>query len=367
MENKKSQKKLGEPGYLNKNCWLVRNLNYNPYKRCQYCELKFHNCLFLHYQALSAFLIILIFIFSFLIERKISEFLIISVFTLVIIYGYFFNKSTDKLILASFKEKKAKEFLENFNKILQQKVDEQTKNIIALSEMKSEFLKIVNHQLRTPASIIMNYLSMIQEGLIKEEEIKEVINKLIFSSQRLITILDDLLDAQELVGEKIVLNPKPCQIEDIILEVFNRFQFIASQRNIILKLEKLQKPLPQILLDEKRIKKAISKLIDNAILYTEKGEVGVELGLIKKDKKDFLQIKIRDTGIGITQEDMGKIFKIFSRGKEGIKMHPNGSGLGLYIAKEYIKAHQGEIEAQSQGKDKGSTFIITLPVITEGS
>jgi signal transduction histidine kinase len=357
---------IGKPGYLNENCWLVKSLNYAPYKRCQYCELKFRNCVFLHYQIISLILILFFLTLSFLVEGKNSKLLIIAVFTLVIVYGYFFNTSTDKIIQANFAQRKAKEALEELTENLEQKVKEQTKNIQALSEMKSEFLKIVNHQLRTPTSIIMSYLSMMHEGSIKgEERIKETISKTFLSSQRLITILDDLLNAQELVGERPGLNLRPCQIEEVIPRVLEHFQFAADQKKLFLTFEKPKKPLPQILLDEERIERAISKLIDNAILYTEKGGVSVEAGLIKEDKKDFLQIKIKDTGIGITKEDMGKIFRIFSRGKEGVGMHPNGSGLGLYIAKEYIEIHQGKIEVQSQGKDKGSTFIITLPIITE--
>jgi len=256
--------------------------------------------------------------------------------------------------------------VQDLSQNLQDKVKEQTKNIEALSEMKSEFLKIVNHQLRTPTTIIMSLLSMVQEGSIKgEEKIKETLNKVYLSSQRLITILDDILNAQELVGERPGLNLKPCQIENLISKAIEHFKFPASQKNLTLNFEKPKKPLPQILLDEERIERVLKKIVDNAILYTEKEGVTIATNLIKEDKKEFIQIKVRDTGMGITKEDREKLFRIFSRGKEGVSRHPNGSGLGLYIAKEYIEAHQGKIGVQSEGKDKGSTFIITLPIITE--
>jgi len=356
-------KKPGEVGYLNKNCWLVRSLGYSPYRRCQYCQLKFRHCLFLHYQIISLVLVFFIFVTAFILERKISELIIISVFVFIIVYGYFFNKNTDKLIRANFNERKVKESLEDLTENLEQKVREQTRNIEVLLEMKSEFLRIVSHQLRTPVSIIMGYLSMIQEGTIKgEKRIKEIINKVFLSAQRLVTILDDILIAQELVGQKPILSLRPCQIEKIIAKVINHFQFVAKQKKISLEFVKPKQSLPPILLDEERLGKAISKIIDNAVLYTEKGGVVVKIDLIKDYRGDVLEIKIKDTGIGINKEDKDKIFLMFSRGKRATNINPNGSGLGLYIAKAYIEAHQGKIEVQSEGENKGTTFVITLPI-----
>lgn len=256
--------------------------------------------------------------------------------------------------------------VKDLTKNLEQKVKEQTRNIEALSEMKSEFLKIVNHQLRTPTTIIMSLLSMIQEGSIKgEEKIKETLSKAYLSSQRLITILDDLLNAQELIGERPGLNLQPCRIEDIISKVLEHFEFSASQKNLTLTFKKSKKPLPQVLLDEERIERVFKKLVDNAILYTEEGGLTITANLIKENQKDFIQIKIQDTGMGITKDDKEKLFKIFSRGKEGLSVHTNGSGLGLYIAKEYVEVHRGKIEVQSEGQGQGSTFIITLPLVSE--
>ena len=114
MENKEKLEKgrIGESEYLNKNCWLAKTLNYSPTKRCQYCELKFRHCLFFQYLIITLFLVSFLFILSFLIEGKISRLVIVSIFVLVIIYGYFFNKSTEKIIRANFIEKKAKEEVE---------------------------------------------------------------------------------------------------------------------------------------------------------------------------------------------------------------------------------------------------------------
>ncbi len=360
-----SPPKLGESGYLNKNCWLVKSLGYTPYRRCQYCELKFRNCLFLHYQVVSAILITLILISSFLIERKNSEFLIIVVFGLIIVYGYFFNKSTDKLIRANFTERKAKELLKNFNKTLQQKVDEQTKNIKALSEMKSEFLKIVNHQLRTPVSIIKGMTSMLAEGSLKGEKKEDFIKKVYLSSERLETILDDILLAQSLVGGGEPVKFSPCQVEEIVEKQVEHLKAQAEMKGLKIIFAKPKQTLPMTLADSEMLERAISRLIDNAILYTEKGEVKVLVSLRKEKGKDFIEISVKDSGIGLDEEDKKNLFKLFHRGQNATSLHPNGSGLGLFIVKELINFHRGKVEAQSQGKDRGSTFTITLPIITE--
>jgi signal transduction histidine kinase len=359
------EKKIGEPGYLNQNCWLVKNLNYPPYKRCRYCEIKFHNCLFLKYQIISTLLIILFLSLSFLIKEKIFELMIVSVFTFVIVYGYFFNKTTDELIKNNFLLKRAKDDLEKINKKLEDEVEKRTKDIVALSQIKTEFLRIVNHQLRTPVSIVKSMLSMIIEGSIKEKEIKGCLNEIYSSVERLESILDDLLTAQELVGTKPTLNLSFCNLEELILKVIEKFSVSAQQKNLSLSFEK-EGQLPKlILLDKDKVEKILKKLIDNAIFYTEKGEIKIKTQIVKKDKKEFIQIFVKDTGIGITDDDKKHLFKIFSRGKEAEKIHPNGSGLGLYIVNEYVKLHKGKIEVESEGRNKGTTFIVNLPVITQ--
>lgn len=120
---------LGEQGYVNRNCWLARNVNSSPSNHCQYCEIKFSSCVFFRYAVVSLILVFIILAIAFFIEGNISRSLIISIFVLVLTYGYYFDISTEKIIEANFAQKKAKESLEDLNKNLQQKVAEQTKHI----------------------------------------------------------------------------------------------------------------------------------------------------------------------------------------------------------------------------------------------
>ncbi|MFH1551451.1 MAG: HAMP domain-containing sensor histidine kinase, partial [bacterium] len=165
----------------------------------------------------------------------------------------------------------------------------------------SEFLRIVNHQLRTPTSIIKGMLSMLVEGSIQgPEKIKETINKVYNSAERLETILDDLLDAQDLIGGKLALDFKPTDLEKLINKVIKDLTISAKQKNLSLIFNKLEKPLPPIMLDEIIMEKVFDKLIDNAVLYTDKGGISINAEIIQQENKEFIRIIVQDTGIGIT-------------------------------------------------------------------
>jgi signal transduction histidine kinase len=277
-------------------------------------------------------------------EWKISA---LSIFILFLIFGYLLIKYTHQEI-------KRKEELEDAYK-----------KIEALSEIKSEFLKVVNHQLRTPVSIIKGMAEMLKEGRISKERQKEFVEKLYLSSERLGTILDDILVAHSLTGGMEKPNFSPCQIEEIVEREVEHFRPQAKAKGIEILFKKPKEILPITLADETMVERIISRLIDNAILYSEKGEIEVSIDLKRENKKEWIKISVKDQGIGLDERDKENLFKLFYRGEKATFMHPNGSGLGLFIVKNYVEAHRGKIEAKSEGRGKGSTFIVSLPVITE--
>ena len=121
------------------------------------------------------------------------------------------------------------------------------------------------------------------------------------------------------------------------------------------------------------IERIVSRVIDNAILYTpstgsgrgDKNQIKVSLKLKKLKDKRFIQISVKDSGLGLTKEDKKNLFKLFHRGEEATSLHPNGSGLGLFIVKNLVELHKGTIKVKSEGRNKGTTFIIRLPISTE--
>jgi signal transduction histidine kinase len=290
---------------------------------------------------------IVLLVLPFLMPTANLKILTLGIFILFLIFGYLLIKYTHQEI-------KRKEELE-----------EAYKKIEALSEIKSEFLKVVNHQLRTPVSIIKGMVAMLKEGRISKERQGEFIEKLYLSSERLGTILDDILVAHSLIGGMERPDFSPCQIEEIVEREVEHFKPQAKAKGVEIFLKKPKEPLPITLADQQMIERIISRLIDNAILYSEKGEIEVSIDLEKENKKEWIKISVKDQGIGLDERDKENLFKLFYRGEKATFMHPNGSGLGLFIVKNYVEAHRGKIEAKSEGRGKGSTFIVSLPVITE--
>lgn len=365
-EGKKLQReKIGGSGYINKNCWLIKTLNYNAYKRCQYCTLKFHNCLFLHYQIISLILILFFLTFSFFIEGKNSKLVVISVFTLVIVYGYFFNKSTDKLIKANFAQRKTQEALEELTETLQQKVAEQTKELRKsyeelkiLDSVKSEFVSIASHQLRTPLTAVKGYISMIIEGTYGKlsEKLEKPLENIYQSNERLIKLVNELLNLSKLETGKLEFKPEPTSLEKIISDAVEELKINAVNKGLYIRIVKPPKLLPKTMVDQDKLKQVTLNIIDNAIKYTKKGGITIELK--KLDSRE--QIKISDTGEGMDKKEIKSLFQMFSRATAGTQLHREGAGIGLYVAKKFVDMHNGKIWAESPGKGKGSTFYIEL-------
>jgi len=284
-------------------------------------------------------------------ELKILGFGLLALFGIV---GYFLIKSVLKEISLRAKLQKTTKDLKAAYK-----------NIQKLSRMKSEFLKVVNHQLRTPVSIVKGMLSMMEEGSVKGKKLKEFIKKAYISSERLSTILDDILTAQDLMAGERQLEVSPCNIREIVENQVKHFKLIAEQKKLKLILEKSRNIFPLTLANPPMIERIVSRVIDNAILYTDKGQIKVSLDLKKSKDKRFIQISVKDSGLGLTKKDKKKLFKLFHRGEEAISLHPNGSGLGLFIVKNLVELHEGTIKVKSEGRNKGTTFIIRLPISTE--
>jgi signal transduction histidine kinase len=147
-------------------------------------------------------------------------------------------------------------------------------------------------------------------------------------------------------------------IEDIADEAVKTLELTAKNKNLYLQWEKPAQPLPKLKLDITKIKEVISNMVDNAIKYTQKG--GVTVRIEPGDK--WVRVVVSDTGIGMDKEEIGMIFEKFQRGKQVSHYHTDGTGLGMYIGKKIVAEHKGHIWAESDGKGKGSRFILELPI-----
>ncbi|MEK7158315.1 MAG: GAF domain-containing protein [Patescibacteria group bacterium] len=251
------------------------------------------------------------------------------------------------------------EKVQNFNKDLQVRVDDATAHLKELLKMKSDFLTIASHQLRTPTSIVRGMLSMLFEDakVLSAEEKEKFISDAYEGINRLEQIINDLLNATELEGKKIRMELSDVQLEDMAADIFKEFEPLAKSQKISLVYHAPAQKTLKVKTDVIRLREAVKNIIANAIYYTPKGYVEIEIG--KKDNQAFICVK--DTGIGITEPDRRKLFKKFSRGDGVQQIHPNGSGLGLFIAKRVVDALGGKITVESEGRNKGSVFTIWLP------
>lgn len=228
-----------------------------------------------------------------------------------------------------------------------------------LDQAKSEFLSIASHQLRTPLTGIKGYLSMILEGDFGSVpvKLKSILEDLFQNTDRLTRLVNVFLNVSRIESGRFELEKKEVDIVKMIEEVINEFKLNADKKNLKFDFIKPSKLVPFISIDRDKVKDVLVNLVDNSIKYTPKGKVEV---ILERDA-DQVKISVKDTGVGVKKEEVNNLFKKFVRGEGIAQIHTGGSGLGLYIAKNIIEAHQGKIWVESEGLNRGAAFIFTLP------
>ncbi|MEA1926107.1 MAG: ATP-binding protein [Patescibacteria group bacterium] len=227
-----------------------------------------------------------------------------------------------------------------------------------LDRAKSEFLSIASHQLRTPLTSIKGFTSLLLEGSYGKisKEVKEVLEKIFLSNERLVQLVEDLLNISRIESGRFVLELKKNNISNLLKGIVDSFVISAKSKNISLKLILPKKKIRDFYFDSGKIQEVISNFIDNALKYSQSGTIAIEA----KNMKDVVRIAVTDNGRGILNDELRYIFEKFQRGKDVNQIHTEGIGLGLYVCKVVIKAHKGKIWAESRGAGKGSTFLFEL-------
>ncbi len=231
-----------------------------------------------------------------------------------------------------------------------------------LDEFKSEFVTIITHQSRTPLTgtkWALNSLINGDLGILSKEQ-KEILKRVYDSNERAIKIIDNLLESEKINVINREYNFKKDSIEKIAEDVVDDFSLTAKHKKINMILIRPQKNIPDIVMDSLRIRMAMSILIENALNYTERGEVKV----ILENTDNYVKVSVTDTGVGISEDEKDRIFTRFFRGKKAMSIQTDGTGLGLFIAKNIIEIHGGEIWLESE-EGKGATFYFILPVKPE--
>ncbi|MDX9913351.1 MAG: HAMP domain-containing sensor histidine kinase [Candidatus Moranbacteria bacterium] len=242
------------------------------------------------------------------------------------------------------------------------KLENSNKKLKDLDDAKNEFISIAAHQLRTPPTVIKGYLALAKEDPNNnlDLETRDSLTRAFASNERLIELVEDILNISRIESGKMQYDFQSDQsCEEIIKDLRNNFEVRAKDKGLKLKVEVSKEKLPKITMDSNKIREVISNLIDNSIKYTTEGSI--TLRLFKTDQ-NMIRIEVSDTGMGISKNEIGSLFKKFSRGSNADQLAAGGIGLGIYVGRKIIEAHQGKIWAESAGVEKGSTFIIELPI-----
>jgi len=261
------------------------------------------------------------------------------------------------------------EELKGFNVKLEAEVNRKTAalrqanlELRRLDQAKSDFISIASHQLRTPLTIIKGYISMMKEGNFGPVPavIMKNLDKVYISNERLISLVENLLDISRIESGKQDFNWQSIQLEDLAQTVADNLKPAAKIKGLKLFFHRQKNLTPKVMADSNKVHEVMMNFIDNAIKYTEKGEINVSLNY--DDHKKMVTFCVKDTGRGLEKDVKSYLFKKFSRGKGSFRIHTEGVGLGLYVAKIIIAAHHGKVWAESEGSDKGSRFCFSLPL-----
>lgn len=222
-----------------------------------------------------------------------------------------------------------------------------------LDEAKDDFVSMASHQLRTPLTSVKGYVSMVLEGdagKVNESQ-RKLLTQSYYSSQRMVYLIADLLNVSRLRTGKFVINNAPVNLADVVEEEIAQLKETAANRDLTLTYEKPKK-FPELMLDETKIRQIIMNFSDNAIYYTPAGG-HINIKLI--DTPTAVELRVVDDGIGVPKSERAHLFTKFYRAGNARKARPDGTGLGLFMAKKVIIAQGGALIFESK-EGKGSTF-----------
>jgi signal transduction histidine kinase/ActR/RegA family two-component response regulator len=318
-------------------------------------------------------------------QNKSTKYLLISIFLVVffliifVLRGYR-NKTKTNTILQdkTFEIEKINNELTSFNNKLEESVKERTqtleaevnerrkvdvklkkalKNAEDANYLKNAFLANMSHEIRTPLNGIIGFSSLLvtELSLMENEEMFEYANGIQQSGERLLHLLNNILDISRIEANDMDINQRPCCVNEIIRNVSELYNFKANDKGI--KFNTKLNDLPKAMADESKLTKIISDIIDNAIKYTEKGFINVVSNYDKQKGK--INIIVKDTGIGIDQGYLEHVFEAFRQESLGYSRNYQGAGLGLPLAKRLLSLMDGDIIVDSS---KGSGTTVTIIV-----
>ena len=230
------------------------------------------------------------------------------------------------------------------------------------SQTKSRFLASMSHELRTPLNAIIGYTEILLEdvdernGKTEAEDLKKVKN----SATHLLSLINELLDISKIEAGKMDVYFESVDLPALIGEVASAVQPLVEANKNILRIE-IADNVVTVITDVVKMRQILFNLLSNASKFTNEGDISIYVTTVIKGSGQWLKLVIKDTGIGITQEQLSKLFQAFVQADESTARNYGGTGLGLVLCRQFTEMMGGHIDAYSE-QDRGSTFIVMLPM-----
>ncbi len=361
--------------WVNKSCFFSKK-KIKPYRRCNYCTLKTRQCLGIQNNIVSIAIVIFLLGFLLIYDNIFVRLNILVIITLLIIFGYRINSSLDKLAKTIYLNTQLTKELKIYQDKLEERVKEKTAEAVAAknaaveaNQAKSEFLENMSHELRTPMHGILGYAQL---GISRFEDTESKNNKLFtyftnieVSGERLLGLLDNLLDLSKLESGAVELNIIEFDLVFVIDLLLNNTASLLKEKNLQVEFNKLTDNT-KIHADKDKVSQALLHLISNAIKFSNENEkivVSLDDSELKNELTGVVSpatlICIEDKGVGIPAEEMTTVFNKFIQSSR-TNTHAGGTGLGLAIVKEIIDEHKGKIWVEN-AMEKGTKFCFLLP------
>ena len=238
-------------------------------------------------------------------------------------------------------------------------------NINHLNKLKDDFVSIASHELRTPMTAIRSYawMALHKSDVPLSEKVEKYLVRILISTERLINLVNDLLNVSRIEAGKIEISTESLDLIPVIKDVVDEVYYsksVAKDVQFVI----LEEPIPKVLADPERLREVLLNLMGNAVKFTQAGGK-VTIGFFTDGK--VVETSIKDTGMGISKDDLGRLFQKFGKLDSSFVSFSTsgGTGLGLYITKGLVELMQGKIWAESEGQNKGTTFTFSLPVASQ--
>ena len=230
-------------------------------------------------------------------------------------------------------------------------------------KIKNDLISVFSHELLTPLVITKGYIAMVLDRKVNklDDETKIFLEKAYYGNERLITIVTTMIRTVDVDTNNIKFTIRQYPVEEVLSPLTKKYSLACKQKNIVFQTLSPNDNNLKVIVDLEKTREILDYILDNALKFTDRGEIIVNYEKKDKGGKQFVTISVKDTGVGISQEKIPLLFKKLAYGNLDFKEHRTGVGLGLYIAEKLTEAQHGMITVESI-IDQGSTFYLYLPL-----